>query len=42
MGRPARHEPMNTGALRRNEEVFAIFEAAGWNEYFQQLNGFHT
>ena len=33
---------MNTGALRRNVEVFSIFEAAGWTEYFQHLSGFQT
>ena len=42
MGKPARHEPVNTEALHRNAEVFAIFEAAGWTGYFQRLNDFHT
>ena len=42
MGIPAQHEPANTGALHRNVEVFAIFEATGWTVYFQQLNCFHT
>ena len=42
MGIPARHELVNTWALRRNAEVFSIFEAVGWTEYFQHLNGFHT
>ena len=41
MGIPAQHEPPNTRELRRNAEVFAIFEAAGWTEFFQCLNGFH-
>ena len=41
MGIPARHEPPNTLELRRNAKFFAIFEAAGWNEFFQHLNGFH-
>ena len=33
---------MDTGALRRNAEVFVIFEVAGWTEYFQRLSGFRT
>ena len=41
MGIPARHGPPNTRELRRNAEFFAIFEAAGWTEFFQRLNGFH-
>ena len=41
MGIPARHEPPNMRELRRNAEVFAIFQAAGWTEFFQRLNGFH-
>ena len=41
MGIPARHEPVNIGDLRRNAEVFAIFEAVGWTKCFQRLNGFH-
>ena len=41
MGIPTWHEPPNTQALRNNAEVFAIFEAAGWIEFFQRLNGFH-
>ena len=27
--------------MRRNAEVFAIFEVAGWTEFFQRLSGFH-
>ena len=42
MGIVAQHEPVVIGALRRNVEVFAIFEAVGWTKYFQCLNGFHT
>ena len=42
MGIPARHEPVNIEALCRKVEVFSIFEAARWTEYFQRLNGFHT
>ena len=41
MGIPARHEPPNMQELRRNAEVFAIFEAMGWIEFFQCLNGSH-
>ena len=41
MGIPAQYEPPNTRELRRNVKVFAIFEAAGWAEFFQRLNGFH-
>ena len=41
MGIPARHEPPNMRELRINAEVFTIFEAAGWTEFFQRLNGFH-
>ena len=41
MGIPARHEPPNMQKIRRNAEVFAIFQAAGWTEFFQCLNGFH-
>ena len=41
MGIPSRHEHIDTEALRRNAEFFAIFEAAGWTKFFQCLNGFH-
>ena len=41
MGIPTRHEPTNTEALRRKLEVFAIFQATGWIEFVQCLNGFH-
>ena len=41
MGIPTTHEPIDTGDLRRNTEVFSIFEVTGWTEYFQPLNGFH-
>ena len=41
MGILAHHEPPNTQALRKNAEFFTIFEAAGWDEFFQHLNGFH-
>ena len=41
MGTLAQHEPANMEALRRNVEVFSIFEATGWTEFFQCLSGFH-
>ena len=41
MGIPTRYEPSNTQELRRNDVVFAIFQAAGWMEFFERLNGFH-
>ena len=41
MGIPARYEPSNKRELRRNAAVFAIFQAAGWTEFFERLNGFH-
>ena len=41
MGILAQHEPANMEALRRNAEVFSIFEAAGLTEFFQRLSGFH-
>ena len=41
MGILDRHEPTNREALRRNAKVFSIFEAVGWTELFQRLNGFH-
>ena len=41
MGILTRHEPTNTEALRRNIEVFSIFEEVGWTEFFQCLNVFH-
>ena len=41
MGIPSRHEPPNMRELRRNAKVFTIFQAAGWTEFFQCLNGFH-
>ena len=41
MGIPAQSEPPNTRELRRNAEFFTIFEAAGWTEFFQCLDGFH-
>ena len=41
MGIPTRHEPPNMRELRINAEFFAIFEVAGWTEFFQRLNGFH-
>ena len=34
MGILARHEPPNMRELKRNAEVFAIFQAAGWIEFF--------
>ena len=41
MGILAHYEPSNTQELTRNAEVFTIFQAAGWTEFFQHLNGFH-
>ena len=41
MGILAQHKPPNKRELRINSEVFAIFEVAGWTEFFQRLNGFH-
>ena len=41
MGIPARYEPSNTRELRRNVVVFVIFQAAGWTDFFEHLNGFH-
>ena len=41
MDSPARHEPPNMQELRRNDDFFAIFEAVGWNEFFQCMNMFH-
>ena len=41
MGIPARYEPSNTQALRRNVAVFAIFQAVGWTEFFERLDGFN-
>ena len=41
MGIPARYEPPNMREIICNSEVFSIFQAAGWTEFFQRLNGFH-
>ena len=41
MGISAHYEPSNTRELRRNVAVFAIFQDAGWTEFFEHLNGFH-
>ena len=41
MGIPSWHEPPNMQELRRNAEFLAIFQAVGWTEFFQRLNGFH-
>ena len=41
MGIPAWHATPNMQELRRNAEVFAIFEAVGWTDFFQCLNGLH-
>ena len=41
MGILARYEPSNTRELKRNAIVFAIFQAVGWMEFFECLNGFH-
>ena len=42
MGIPARHEPKNIASLRKNGEVFTIFQEVEWIEYFQILNRFHV
>ena len=41
MGIPARHEPLDTQELRQNPTVLAIFQAAGWLEFFERLDGFN-
>ena len=41
MGIPSWHESPNTQEMRRNVDFFTIFEAVGWIEFFQCLNGFH-
>ena len=41
MGIPSRYEPSNTQELRKNVAVFAIFQAAGWTEFFERLDGFN-
>ena len=41
MGIPARHEPFDTQELRKNPAVLAIFQAAGWLEFFERLDGFN-
>ena len=41
MGLPAHHEPLNTQELRNNPAVLAIFQAAGWVEFFDRLDGFN-
>ena len=41
MGILAHYEPSNTQELRRNAAIFAIFQAAGWMDFFERLNGFH-
>ena len=41
MGLPARHEPLDTQELRKNPIVLAIFQAVGWLEFFERLDGFN-
>ena len=41
MGILAPYEPSNTQELRRNAAVFVIFQAVGWMDFFERLNGFH-
>ena len=41
MGIPSRHEPLDTQELRKNPAVLAIFQAAGWFEFFERLDGFN-
>ena len=41
MGIPAHYEPSNTQELRKNAAVFSIFQAVGWKEFFERLDGFN-
>ena len=41
MGIPSHHEPLDTQELRKNPAVLAIFQAAGWLEFFERLDGFN-
>ena len=41
MGIPARHEPLDTQELRQNPAVLTIFQATGWLEFFERLDGFN-
>ena len=41
MGIAARHEPLDTHELRKNPAVLAIFQAVGWLEFFERLDGFN-
>ena len=41
MGLLAHHEPLNTQELSNNPAVFAIFQAAGWIEFFERIDGFN-
>ena len=41
MGILAHYEPSNTQELRKNAEVFSIFQATGWTEFFERLDGFN-
>jgi len=34
-----RHEPEDTTRVRHNQEVWQVFENAGWNVYFDRLKG---
>lgn len=33
------HEPDDSMRIRRNWEVWRVFENAGWDVYFDRLNG---
>jgi hypothetical protein len=39
-GGAVRYEPTNTTQVRRNPEVWKIFQNAGWDVYFERLQGF--
>ena len=41
MGIPACHEPLDTQELRKNPADLAMFQAAGWLEFFERLDGFN-
>jgi hypothetical protein len=38
-GRSMRHEPEDTMRVQNNQEVWQVFENAGWNVYFDKLKG---
>ena len=38
-GRSMQHEPEDTTRVQNNQEVWKVFENAGWNVYFDRLKG---